>query len=385
MWRHWYGLAQAWGSYPRVRGNGAASVTLASYSLSLLTQHTGRNLLNAEIVESCEGVRCRPARSSADVCQRGTVRQRMGGGNTPGGVSPHPQGARLALGLVRQDDGLHYPVGQPLFGDSLPFLLTSVADKELLRASDAPGAVHVYAQCSYGTHGHLLWGWICLLRGQCLQVHHLIAKGRGGNLGHVSRPGSQDNVRVDRPEHKAVCCCTTENCWAKPSTVSQNSPAWEMGASRKRALSMSFSSARLSQRWRSWTTMVDTAFPRDRAVTFVARRVKTVAVRSSCINPGPVLPSCTCLSVLAWWTCRIAMACKGGGCLVRSAISFGRESGCQLTGLGREMRTVPPSGGISWAHMQVRFVVIALSTWGMPAYPLATSPSRVVRMEEADE
>ncbi len=27
-----------------------------------------------------------------------------------------------------------------LFGDSLPFLLPSVADKELLRASDAPGA-----------------------------------------------------------------------------------------------------------------------------------------------------------------------------------------------------------------------------------------------------
>ncbi len=75
----------------------------------------------------------------------------MGGGNTPGGVTPHPQGALLALGLVRQGDGLHYPVGQPLFGDSLPFLLPSVADKELLRASDVPDAVHVYAQCSYGT------------------------------------------------------------------------------------------------------------------------------------------------------------------------------------------------------------------------------------------
>ncbi len=40
--------------------------------------------------------------------------------------------------------------------------------------------------------------------GQCLQVHHLIAEGHGGNLGHVSRPGSQDNLRVDRPEHKAL-------------------------------------------------------------------------------------------------------------------------------------------------------------------------------------
>ncbi len=66
-------------SYPRVRGNGAASVTPASSSRPLLTQHTGRNWLNAEIVESCEGVRCRPARRSADVCQRGAVRQRMRG------------------------------------------------------------------------------------------------------------------------------------------------------------------------------------------------------------------------------------------------------------------------------------------------------------------
>ncbi len=40
--------------------------------------------------------------------------------------------------------------------------------------------------------------------GQCLQVHHLITEGRGGNLGHISRLGSQDNVRVDRPEHKAL-------------------------------------------------------------------------------------------------------------------------------------------------------------------------------------
>ncbi len=121
-------------------------------SRPLLTQHTGRDWLNAETVESFEGVRCRPAHSSADVCQRGVVRQRMGQGYThPLGVSPHPQGVQLALRLVRQGDGLHYPVGQPLFGDSLPFLLPSVADKELLRASDAPGAVHVYAQCSYGT------------------------------------------------------------------------------------------------------------------------------------------------------------------------------------------------------------------------------------------
>ncbi len=42
---------------------------------------------------------------------------------------------------------------------------------------------------------------------------------------------------------------------------------------------------------------------------------------------------------------------QGGGCLARSTISFGRESGCQLTGLGRETRTVPPSGGVLWAQV----------------------------------
>ncbi len=42
---------------------------------------------------------------------------------------------------------------------------------------------------------------------------------------------------------------------------------------------------------------------------------------------------------------------QGGGCLARSTISFGRESGCLLTGLGWEMRTVPPSSGVSWAQV----------------------------------
>ncbi len=97
-----------------------------------------------------------------------------------------------------------------------------------------------------------------------------------------------------------VCCCTAENCWAKPSAVSPNSPAWEMGVSRNCALSTSFISARLSQRWRSWNTMVDIAIPRDRAVNFVAHRAKSVAMRSACINTRSVLPSCICLSALAW-------------------------------------------------------------------------------------
>ncbi len=45
---------------------------------------------------------------------------------------------------TRQFDCIHN--GQPLFGDSLPFLLTSVVDKELLSASEAPGALQPFLQ-----------------------------------------------------------------------------------------------------------------------------------------------------------------------------------------------------------------------------------------------
>ncbi len=90
----------------------------------------------------------------------------------------------------------------------------------------------------------------------------------------------------------SVCFCTAENCWAQSSTVSPNSPACETRASRKLTLLTSLLSARLSHRRRSWTTSVDIAFPRDCAVTFLARSARSVAERSSCFNLGLVLPSC---------------------------------------------------------------------------------------------
>ncbi len=60
---------------------------------------------------------------------------------------PSPPGgtARLGTGTPRRWPPLS---SGPTSVWRFPFLLTSVADKELLRASDAPGAVHVYAQCS---------------------------------------------------------------------------------------------------------------------------------------------------------------------------------------------------------------------------------------------
>lgn len=67
---------------------------------------------------------------------------------------------------------------------------------------------------------------------------------------------------------------------------------------------------RFSQRWHSWTISMDIIFLRDRTVTFIARRVRSIAVRNSCINPGSELTLCSSLSELAWYTCRKAMACS---------------------------------------------------------------------------
>ncbi len=125
-------------------------------------------------------------------------------------------------------------------------------------------------------------------------------------------------------------------------------------------------------KWESQeSTSGDLAFPRDRAVTFVTQRAKSVAVCSSCINFGSELPSCICLSALADLQDSHGMQGRGG--LVHSTVSFGGEMRCQLIGFGWETRMIPPSGGILRAQ-------VVLST-----YPLAAPPSMIVRMEEADE
>ncbi len=75
------------------------------------------------------------------------------------------------------------------------------------------------------------------------------------------------------------------------------------------------------------------------------------------------------------------MACRAEACLARSTVSFGHESGCRFTGLGRETRTVPPVAAFRGAQVHRNRSLYL----GNAAYPLATPPSRVVRMEEADE
>ncbi|XDV37031.1 hypothetical protein PO909_006722 [Leuciscus waleckii] len=100
----------------------------------------------------------------------------------------------------------------------------------------------------------------------------------------------------------SVCFWAAENCWAKFSTASPNSPTCDMGESRNLTLSASLMSARLSQRWRYWTTKVGIARPITRAATFVPRRERSVAVRSSPMSSRSGLPSCMFMSAWAWWT-----------------------------------------------------------------------------------
>ncbi len=72
---------------------------------------------------------------------------------------------------------------------------------------------------------------------------------------------------------------------------------------------------------------------------------------------------------------------QGRGCLAHSTISFGCESSRQLTGFGRETRTIPPSGGVSRAQVH-RDRSLHL---GNARVPPGSPPSRVVRTEETDE
>ncbi len=208
----------------RVRGNGAVSVTPDSNTCypthgKKLAQHGDcRISRRCSVSPSPQLYRCLPERRRAPTHRR---RQHSvwSEPSPPGGT------ARLEIGTPRR---WHPQSSGPTSAWRQPsLLLTSVADKELLRAS--LGAVHIYVQCSYGTQQ--CQGWICLLRGQCLQVHHLIAEGRGGNLGHISRPGSQDNERVVRPEHKALFA--HRKCLEVPDPLDGSESGQELCLSRQ--------------------------------------------------------------------------------------------------------------------------------------------------------
>ncbi len=75
----------------------------------------------------------------------------------------------------------------------------------------------------------------------------------------------------------------------------------------------------------------------------------------------------------------LGMQRRGG--LARSTVSLGRESGRSLQALdGRRGQFLQVA-----AFCRHKCTATALSTWGMSTYPVAALPSRVARMEEADE
>ncbi len=151
----------------------------------------------------------------------------------------------------------------------------------------------------------------CLVKGCCGSVGARAAAGgaHGDEQAEgCSRGGSSRFPPAhDVSERLSLLLCSRE-LLGKLSTASPKRPVCDTGAFRNCTFSCSFMSARHSQRWRSWTTSVDIARPRDCAVTFVARSARSVAARSSCRTARSWPPSCRSLRALAWWTCSNAMA-----------------------------------------------------------------------------
>ncbi len=217
--------------------------------------------------------------------------------NSPPGPPP---GEGVVLSPSPEEQDPEAP-GRPSQGRRLPWHFTGLAGAEAGRAASlrpAPCCGHCEG-CCCGRAGAEVEAAGGRLRRRA---------GGGAAAGGGVETAADRRGRMWR--NASVCFCAAENCWAKSSTASPNRPAWEIGESRKRCLSDSLISAKVSHRWRSWTTNVDIVWPRAHAVTFVALSARSVAVRSSCNTPGSASPSCSYFNALAWWTCRRAMACR---------------------------------------------------------------------------
>ncbi len=85
--------------------------------------------------------------------------------------------------------------------------------------------VNVVSQCSDGTKQSK--GWVCLLRGQRLQAHHLVFERSSGNLGHIAGLGR--GLRI-------IWESTGPNCRHESSTDNAcRSPTLLMEASASRS------------------------------------------------------------------------------------------------------------------------------------------------------
>ncbi len=151
-------------------------------------------------------------------------------------------------------------------------------------------------------------------RGSTRRPSFRFSTGRSGSGGRrrastaTSRRRSGPRGKPPLPAHPAVAGCagSPRSASALPRTAGQSprrvaeqpQPGW--WERRESVLCRpSFISARLSQRWRSWTTIVDITFRGTAPWLSSLVGARSVDVRSSCINPGSGLPSCICLSALA--------------------------------------------------------------------------------------
>ncbi len=144
---------------------------------------------------------CR-AHSSTDVCQRVAVRQRIGVGNTPSGVSLHPreQGSpwdwyAKAMASTNQWTNLYLETAFPF---CWPPWQTKV-DQSFWSSGCCP---HICAMLLWDTATPRLD--LPLPRAVLAGSPPDRRRACGGNLRNVSRPESQDNVKLGWPEHKAL-------------------------------------------------------------------------------------------------------------------------------------------------------------------------------------
>ncbi len=177
--------------------------------------------------------------------------------NSPPGPPP---GEGVVLSPSPEEQDPEAP-GRPSQGRRLPWHFTGLAGAEAGRAAflwPAPCCGHCEG-CCCGRAG-----------AEVEAAGGRLRRRAGGGAAAGGGAGDSSDRRGRMWRNASVCFCAAENCWAKSSTASPNRPAWEIGESRKRCLSDSLISAKVSHRWRSWTTNVDIVWPRARAVTFVA-------------------------------------------------------------------------------------------------------------------
>ncbi len=124
--------------------------------------------------------------------------------------------------------------------------------------------------------------------GGCIGFAHstdwLLSRGRArpGGRGRGQRPVSR--------ERRGMNCLSTADCVLTVLTTSLNKPELEIGASRRKPFSFSLISVRFSHRWHSAATKPVRLRPTTRAVCLVARRAKSVALRSSLRASGITRP-----------------------------------------------------------------------------------------------